>query len=505
MQDKKRQLTDADKLIVRQQQLEADGSLRCFISGEIISDNEIEFDHIQPYSKDGDTEIGNIRIVIKEYNRRKGDQSLYDVRDNLRLERLFESKKNSIKLQDILELKDVQRKNLFAKIIDTSSEILIDDGSAKRFFPLLKDDILNVRYFYGRVPISWLENDDQEGLQPRVIDYKRLIGIRDHLKIHPQLAPSIARLLGNHLKLFDGQHKLAAQILNNNCEADIKVYVSPQDPASAKKLFDDLMITNLEAHSKLKQVPFYTSTLLERLSVAYKELLDEFIENNPPETHTEYHFVQFIAAQKQYNKAFAMDMLRSAIKKAALGGSPIKPFVAEASKDSAFPVTNDLLDKTLLPSTLYLEPSRAKFTSADDYRNSETQNFSDVFKIIVEEAKLVNWVPNIKGRTLTNEQLKARRIWHKGSVLTWAPYLKSILYFSLQAMTSDEREKILYRDPISPHQKKIISTCLSRLFNHLLWDEPEGEVDSLLVSARKQDELFQRKGLTEKFVIYGEP
>jgi hypothetical protein len=148
-------------------------------------------------------------------------------------------------LQDILELKDVQRKSLFAKIDDASSDILIDDGGAKRPFPLLKDDILNVLYFYGRVPISWFENDDQEGLQPRVIDYKRLIGIRDHLKIHPQLAPSIARLLGNHLKLFDGQHKLAAQILNNNCEADIKVYVSPEEPASAKKLFDDLMITNL--------------------------------------------------------------------------------------------------------------------------------------------------------------------------------------------------------------------------------------------------------------------
>ena len=234
---------------------------------------------------------------------------------------------------------------------------------------------------------------------------------------------------------------------------------------------------------------------MERLSVAYKELLDEFIENNSPETHTEYHFVQFLAAQKQYNKADAMKMLRSAIKLAALSGSPIEPFVAEASKDSAFPVTIDLLDKTLLPSTLYLEPSRAKFTSAGDYRNSETQNFSDVFKIIVEEAKLVNWVPNIKGKTLTNDQLKARRIWHKGSVLTWAPYLKSILYFALQAMTSDERKKILYRDPISPLQKNIIAICLNRLFNHLLWDEPEGEVDSLLVSARKQDELFQRKGL----------
>ena len=71
----------------------------------------------------------------------------------MRLERLFESKKNSIKLQDILELKDVQRKNLFANIIDMLGKISIDDGSAKRVFPLLKDDILNVHYFYGRVPI----------------------------------------------------------------------------------------------------------------------------------------------------------------------------------------------------------------------------------------------------------------------------------------------------------------------------------------------------------------
>jgi hypothetical protein len=500
----KRQLTSCEKLAVRQQQREADGSLRCFISGEIIGDDNFEFDHLKPFSKDGETSVSNIRIVIKEYNRRKSDQTLYDVRDNLRLERLFESKKNSIKLQDILELKEISKKNLFAALNQTSSEIAIDDGNTKLSFPLLKDDILNVYYFYGRVPISWLENDDQEGLQPRVIDYKRLIVIRDHLKIHPQLAPSIARLLGNHLKLFDGQHKLAAQVLNNNSEADVKVYVSPQGTADAKKLFDDLMITNLEAHSKLKQVPFYTSTLLDRLSVAYKETLDEFIETNAPETHTEYHFVQFLAAQKQYNKADAMKMLRSAIKNAALGGSALEPFLAVASKDAAFPITIDLLDRTLLPATLYLEPSRAKFTSADDYRNSETQNFSDISEIIVDEAKLVNWVPNSKCKTLTNEQLKARRIWHKGSVLTWVPYLRTILYFALQIITNEEREKMLYRGLIPENQKKMIATCLNRLFNHPLWDEPEGEVDSLLVSARKQDELFNRKGLTETFVLYGE-
>ena len=304
----KRQLTDIEKVAVRQQQLESDNSLRCFISGEVIgSTDDVEYDHIHPFSKDGDTSTANIRIVLKKYNRRKSAQSLYEVRDNLRLERLFESKKNNIKLQDILELKDVKRRNTHTNKGD--SEISIDDSSKKFIYPLLFDPILKVQYFYGRVPISWLENDDQEGLQPRVIDYKRLICIRDHLKVHPQLAPSIARLVGSRLKLFDGQHKLAAQILNNHDEADVKVYVSPEDAATAKRLFDDLMITNLDAHSKLKQVPFYTSTLLDRLSVIYRELLEEFISTKAPESHTEEHFVHFLVISHQYSKTAAKDML----------------------------------------------------------------------------------------------------------------------------------------------------------------------------------------------------
>ena len=422
----KRTLTDSEKAIVRQQQLEPDASLRCFISGEVIGDDdEFEYDHIQAYTKDGDTSPANMRMVLKKYNRRKSDQSLHEVRDNLRLERLFEKKKNNVKLQDILALKDVQRQSLH--VTQDTQTLTIDNGALKRSFQLLSDPILKVDYFYGRVPVAWLENDDQEGLQPRVIDYKRLVNIRDHLKVHPQLAPSIARLLDNRLKLFDGQHKLAAQILNSTKEADVKVYVSPADIARAKRLFDDLMITNLDAHSKLKQVPFYTSTLLDRLSVIYRELLEEFISSKPADQHTEENFVHFLAISGRYTKTAAKEMLRSATKSAALDGSPLNAYVAEASKDSSYPITVDLLDKTIFPSVLYLEPSNAKFTSAQDFRTAETENFAEIAEILVAQTRISNWVPNIRGRALTNEQLKARRIWHKGSVLTWAPYLKSIL------------------------------------------------------------------------------
>jgi hypothetical protein len=155
----KRQLSDVEKQSVRSQQIASDGSLRCFISGDIIQDSDlIEYDHILPFSKDGETSTGNIRIVLKDYNRRKSDQSLYDVRDNLRLERLFEAKKNNIRLQDIFELKDIQKRNTHAA--PNGSSINIHDGQSSREFPLFRDAILNVQYFYGQIPVSWLENDD---------------------------------------------------------------------------------------------------------------------------------------------------------------------------------------------------------------------------------------------------------------------------------------------------------------------------------------------------------
>jgi hypothetical protein len=70
-------------------------------------------------------------------------------------------------------------------------------------------------------------------------------------------------------------------------------------------------------------------------------------------------------------------------------------------------------------------------------------------------------------------------------------------------MTQDERDKLLYRKQFTQEQIDRISNCLSRLFNHNLWDEPEGEIDNLLVSSQRQDELFNRKGLTLTYVLTG--
>lgn len=495
----KRQINESEKAQVLEAQRSSDGSLRCFISGEIIDilNDEIDFDHLKPWSLDGPTDLFNIRVVKREHHKKKGTKSLYEIRDEFQLQKI-KSERGAIKLQDILQLNGIVKKNTFWS--EENSEIT--DGNFTIKVNVFQDDILSIPYFYAQVPVDWIENDDAEGLQPRVIDLKRLMSLRSHLINRPQLAPSIARLIQGRIKIFDGQHKLAAQILNGKPNIDLKIYISPQNESGAQSLFDALMRTNIDAHSTLKQVPFYTSTLLERLAVANADYLEEFKEDKPSEEHSEHGYVKFLQVEKKMTKAEALKMLLSAIKEASVTESALEPFIAEESKSASKPLTFDLLEN-IFAQTLYLYPSTAKFNTDKDYRDSESQNFKKVINILVNETAISEWTTIRKDKSYTNQQRKARRIWHKGSVLTWAPFLMSIFRLCLQLMTDEEGEKKLYRPEITPDQLEKIQLCINRLFSHPIWDDNDPDIDSLLSSAKKQSDLFSRKGLTSSYVLYG--
>lgn len=499
-----RQISEQDKSLVRKNQIDSTGILRCFISGEVIKDqDEIEYDHVTAYAYDGPSDIVNVKVVLKEYNRRKRDQTLFEVRDQIALERIYERKMNNVKLQDIIEYRGIESKNYSFEMQNNS--ITISDTLESRTFTLLEDPILKVRYFYGRLPVKWIKNDDQEGLQPRVIDPKRLLDLSKHLKKHPQLAPAISRLVNGQIYLFDGQHKTAAQILNGLNEIDCKVFISPSDSEETKSLFDQLMITNLDAHSKLRQVPFYTSTLIERFSVIHKELWENFATIEPSSKHSESNFLQFLIKNGNFERGQANEILKSSMIDAAIDGSPIKKYIADASRDQNFPLSQEVLKKGIFPNALFLEASEAVLDSPNDYRNSEIENFRKFSEILSKRGFLQDWVPHKRGTVPTQSQLRARRIWHKGSVLTWGPMLSDIIINAFNMKTVDERKKLLYRAIANKDQLERIDTYLERLFNHTLWTDPNPDIDSLLVSARKQDALFQQHSLTMNYILTGNP
>jgi hypothetical protein len=498
-----RQISNQEKEFVKENQKDTNGILRCFISGEIINEetDEIEYDHLTAYSYDGPSDIVNVRAVLKEYNRRKKDQTLYDVRDQISIQKLYEKKQNNVKLQDILEYKGQKNTNTAMQINENT--ITIDDGSESRTISLLHDDILDVPYFYCKIPVRWIKNDDQEGLQPRVIDQKRLFELSKHLKQHPQLSPAIARIIKNQIFLFDGQHKTAAQILNGKNEIDCKVFVSPTSEELTRKLFDQLMVTNLDAHSKLRQVPFYNSTLIERFSVIYKDIWEDFTGTEPAQNHSEENFLHYLLRKTAFSRAQANEIIRSMIFEANLSSSILDKYIAVATKDSNYPLSIEIVRSYILPHCLYLSPSKAPFDSVCDFRNQEKYNFQIVSKILEEKSAIEKWIPSKRNVTPTSEQIKAKRIWHKGSVMTWGPMLQDIIINSCNLRTSDEREKLLYRQTLTQDQIDRIDICLERIFNHSLWIDPNPEIDKLLLSASKQDDLFQKHSLNINYVLTG--
>jgi len=465
-----------------------------------VDTDDIEFDHITPISKGGADEVDNIKVVLKEFNRRKSDQTLYQARENYELEKLF-NEKRKVRLQDIFDYKRLEKKSFHYSILEDS--IQISDGEISMKLPLFFDDILGVKYFYGSIPLTWIENDDEEGLQPRSIIYKKLLKMRDHLSSKPQLAPSIARLKDGKILQFDGQHKNSGCILNEKEKIDIKVFISPDDESLSKKLFDELMRTNLEAHSELAQESFFTSTLFDRLSVIYKEHMEEYLSTPQPVHHSESDFVNFLVTKKNEDRKSAREMIKSTIINTAIKSSDFKDLTSEASKDLKYPLSVDVFKKFILPNLLYLEPSISPLQSDKDYRDEEIENFKMIAKIMIEKGRLNDWVSTNKNE-ITDYQRKVKRFWYRGSVITWSQYLKSIILNSLNIITNDERARLLYRPKIQDYELKSIEICLDRLFNHPMWDEPMGsDIDTYLTNSQRQTEFFIKKGLTEIYVLTG--
>ena len=349
------------------------------------------------------------------------------------------------------------------------------------------------------MPTKWILNDDQQGLQPRVIDLKRLWQIKKHLIEYPQLAPSIARLINSEIRLFDGQHKLAAQLLNEQEFVDVKVYISPSESGREKAVYEMLLKTNLEAHSKLKQVEFFTNTLFQKWNEMQKIKWEEYLESHPNQSYSEKSFMEYL--REKEGKPEANKMFESTVIKNAHDKSALKSFTAESNKDASLPLSMDLLKKSIFKSLLNLNSTDAVIDSVKDYRDDECLNFSIIADIIVDKGYLKNWTSNKKG--LSPDQQKARRIWTKGSVITWSPMMNVMINAIFQLFDKEEIAKNLYRPKMSDDQKQKFELFFTRVFNHPFWDQNDPTIDKALGAATSVKDIFDKQGLNSEYIRLG--
>lgn len=490
----KRQITDPEKQQVLAQQ-RRDGVLYCFVDDHPVDDeNSVEFHHIRPFSEDGPSEIANIGAVCTDHHRRIRTLSLSEFRDQLAISRFFDHPQPR-RLDDLLALK--LRANGFGHAVcaerDGENQLLLhftNPDRPKQTCRVFICPATGMRYFYSVLPIEYLCNDAD--LQPRPLEEKRVWELYRHLSRHTQLAPAVCRIVDNRIMLFDGQHKSAAQIWAGRKALDCKVYVDPDI-----RLLKD---TNLIAHDKLRQMAFFTSTLIAKYSDIFKQEWEEYLER--PGEKNEADFVVFLRNRGKTTTE-AKKMLMSAIENDVIDdpANRLAEFIAERNRTRKSPVSISILQKTFFKEFILPPPTTMEFEGPDDCRAQEKDNLVRLLSVIADKQLAGIWNPDANNAA----HQKAERIFGAGTMRAWVPMLRDVIAQVLQLYAGSERAKVLFR-LVTDQQWLVIEGRIERLFSHKIWEDTNPDaVAQLKINAAEQVRAFMSsRGLTVNWILGGE-
>lgn len=491
----KRQLSDPEKQQVLAQQ-RRDGVLYCFVDDHPIADeNEVEFHHIQPFSDDGPTEIENIGAVCKDHHRRIRTLSLSEFRDQLSMDRFFDDP-SPRRLNDLLGSK-LGGPDAFGRKVTVEPQ---SNGITKLHFTnpdrpaqqchVFECPATKMRYFYAVLPIEYIANDAD--LQPRPLEQKRVWELYRHLTRHTQLAPAVCRLVGDRVLLFDGQHKSAAQIWAGRRALDCKVYIEPDT-----RLLKD---TNLVAHDKLRQMAFFTSTLIAKYSDIFKQEWQEYLEQ--PGAKSESGFVAFLKLRGK-TAPEAKKMLMMAIEQDVLEdpGNRLAEFIAERNRTRKNPLTIYVLQRTFFKGFVYTPPADVEIEGEEDHRSDEKQNMVRMMSLFADKLLIGKWNPDADNAG----HKRAERMFSAGALRAWMPMIADVVAQVLQLYDAQERQRIFFRK-VTDQQWGLIEGRVQRFAAHKIWDDPSTEVDAQLkVNAAEQvRDYLTGKGLTVNWILGGE-
>ncbi len=516
-----------------------DGKIVCMIDNCLVdSQSDVEYHHIRPYLFEEKLDNDNIATVCKKHHREIGHLSIAEYKALKAMEAFF-SGGSLKKLDDVLltvlddgekgrpfifsledggscitvelgtglnnspssEFKKPEHNNKSSEpevkipgtgIAITSTEIVIPAATIKpkKFtytLPLSVCPSTGFKYFYIVLPVEFLNNDIE--LQPRPLEFKRLWELYRHLLVNSQLTPSICRLSQNKILLFDGQHKAAAQIWAGRKNIECKVYIDPS--------IKILKQTNLVAHDKLRQMPFFTSVLINKWASIFAEEWKDYMSQKGDKS--EAGFVSFLVGRGK-KKPDAIHMLESNIYDSILEDSQnrLKKYIEEYSGDEKKPVTVNRLRQTLLKRFIVNPPLSIELEESDKLREFERKNVIRLLNLISDYTLQGIW--NLADNS--REQKTAEKIYLNGSFKAWIAILRDVISNILELYDENDRKEIFLRE-ITDAQWELIEKSISILFGFRIWsDDSQENYNTLRINNENVVRKYlSRKGLSANWIL----
>ena len=238
----------------------------------------------------------------------------------------------------------------------------IGDSTINRS-PLFMDSKSKMRYFFGVFPVEYLHHDDR--INPRTIGGSLKGLMEEFYAGRPQLHVSLAWWAPEAdsegpLKVFDGQHKAAAQILLGVKRLPLRIFIEPD--------LKVLLQANTNAGDSLKQVAFDMAVKRHLGSALYRERLNEYrqvkqlaLDN---EAFSEQDLVSYFKASRRETQKYILDAVRTAITQDP--DNRLIEFVEMAGKGADRPLSYSSIERTFFAIFLYLKSLETHINYLDE-------------------------------------------------------------------------------------------------------------------------------------------
>ncbi len=429
----------------------------------VLHKSQLDIDHIDPLAEDGLDDENNFALTHASCNRSKGASNLKVARRIAEFDRLQEDARQAgqrgANLGDVLKRHGGARARLRLRCQDGHAEFSLAEVGQNQALrvPLLRDKLSGMQSFFAQLPVEYLHHDDR--INPRSIGSNIRGLIEEFLGRRPQLHVGLAWWEPTEdgagtVRVFDGQHKAAAQILLGVRELPVRVFVKPDTNV--------LLQANTNAGGKLRQVAFDAAVMRHLGSTLYAERVNQYRSlrglENGDYSFSEQDLVRFFRGERREMARYIIDAQRDAVTHDST--NTLLEFVEWAGKGADRPLSYSAIERSFFKEFLHKKALDSSIDmgleQGNNPRQLERQQLVRIMCLFAEVFFIGKWDPETGGRKLETrvqkgdsiqeEHLRAWRVAREevlGNVLRW---LRLVIenYFAFAAQMYDP-QKLLHR------------------------------------------------------------
>jgi hypothetical protein len=463
-----------------------------------LDGSDVAADHFDPK---GPITAANIYLAHGRCNSYRQDLDVPTARKLVRFLRFLEDHRD-LKLDQVIDeyVAGQKRRSFIANVSPGSVVLQFEEGKSGEL-PLFEDPTTGWRFFYADVPANYILNDKEA--QPRTIKFSQVQRLLKDFTKHPVHEPPACRLVpenGRHqLKMFDGQHKTAAQMALERRSIHLKIYLDPP--------LNDVRSLVKSVQSTIPKLPLTPGAFTKKMKRVHQEAWEEFLQDEHA-TISEQEFLTRFGTSAAKSAA-TRDLIEAHLDEAWHPEEAQQSVLVDyVEPDNPDPRTRYALKQAAFKNKLLKELVWGKPLEEVDpeqfLRSAEGRNVRRLLDILAEVSLVPNWVLP-KDKQETTEHSSAARFFQQGSMNGWVDLLKNVIVNIRQGHPIRDHDRPLLPfkvegswEDVTERQWKLIKDAVVRIFSHSLWSSSETDVirainqNKMSVSAK----LLEEKGLT---------